>query len=548
MPTWNNNPQIFEINTRVWLTALSRQYGRTIQLHTVPEAVLDDLASYGFDGIWLMGVWQHSPAARRSALNYTHEYRPALPDMTNEDVSGSPYAVYQYTVDRDFGGRRALERIRERFAARGLCLMLDYVPNHMAVDTPLLRSNPGYFVQGYKRDFYNDDFMFFLMEDVWGRTYYPARGRDPYFMPWIDTAQLNAYNPDLRLPTAETLLDIAEQCDGVRCDMAMLMTNGVFQQTWGYYVSEPPDTEFWPDIIPLVKDHYPDFLFTAEVYWDMEYTLQQQGFDYTYDKRLYDRLLEGDAAAIRAHLSADLRYQQKMVRFLENHDEPRAQDTLGDRQPAAAVLTFSLPGASLFFDGQFTGSLVKLPVQLGRAPDEPRNEGLHAFYRKLIAELSAPLYRNGLWHLLEIGPADGSNGSEANLVAHGWHDPASGEYRLVIANVTSHWSQGMVRLHRWPMLAGHEWQLHDVIRESVYTQEGNSLISDGLYVELGPHGFHLFEFDEVQPPPFVQPDTSRQAIDETVEAEAVVLSDDTMEHEVIPAPVERRRKGRRKKK
>src|SRR5690606_525853 len=120
------------------------------------------------------------------------------------------------------------------------------------------------------------------------------------------------------------------------------------------------------------RAEHPDLLFIAEVYWDLEWALQQQGFDYTYDKRLYDRLRAADARPARDHLHAEMAYQERLLRFIENHDEPRAAAAFGvQRSMAAAVLSFTVPGARLLHDGQLEGRTVKTPVQLGRRMAEP---------------------------------------------------------------------------------------------------------------------------------------------------------------------------------
>jgi hypothetical protein len=515
-----DKPYIYEINTRVWLTNLSRRYDKTTTLHTVPDADLDEIASYGVNTVWMMGAWERSPAARRSALNYLHEYRPALPDLTEADVTGSPYAIYRYEIDPDMGGRRGMAAFRRRLADRGLSLMLDFVPNHMATDSPWITHYPGFFVQATPGDYRRDDFGILQTRDHWGRTLYICRGRDPYFPPWIDTAQLNAFNPHLRAFITETLLEIAGQCDGVRCDMAMLMTNRVFEQTWSHYVRDMPRTEYWQDIIPVVKDHYPDFMFTAEVYWDMEYELQQQGFDYTYDKRLYDRLVDGDPEKVRTHLLADHQFQRRSVRFLENHDEPRAADTLGiDRQVSAATLAFTLPGAVLLFDGQLTGSIVKLPVQLGRAPVEPVNEGLRTFYVKLLTDLNQPIYTHGDWRLLDLKPPWGADPTSYNLLAHGWRDTVAVDYRVIVVNLSNQDVQGVVDLSEWFELLDGNWRLYDVVRDEMYERSGAELVNEGLYTLLGPYDFHVFRFEFI-PPPLPHPPTEGDAL-ETSETEII---------------------------
>ena len=155
-----------------------------------------------------------------------------------------------------------------------------------------------------------------------------ACGRDPYFPAWPDVLQLNAFHPGLRQAVIETLLDMAGQCDGVRCDMAMLLLNNIFERTWGLRAGARPETDYWPEIIPAIKRNSPNFKFIAEAYWDLEWELQQQGFDFCYDKKLYDRMEHENAENVRLHLLADMPYQERLVRFIENHDEPRAAATL----------------------------------------------------------------------------------------------------------------------------------------------------------------------------------------------------------------------------
>ena len=191
-----------------------------------------------------------------------------------------------------------------------------------------------------------------------------AYGRDPYFAGWPDTLQLDYGNPSTQEAMVAELLKIAGQCDGVRCDMAMLVLPDVFERTWG---RQPQP--FWPRATHRVREQSPDFCFMAEVYWDLEWTLQQQGFNYAYDKRLYDRLREGLARPVREHFHAGLDYQDKLARFLENHDEPRAAATFNpDIHQAAAIVTFLSPGLRFFHQGQFEGRKKRISPHLVRAP------------------------------------------------------------------------------------------------------------------------------------------------------------------------------------
>ena len=217
----------------------------------------------------------------------------------------------------------------------------------------------------------------------------------PMFCNWMH------FSPGFGERRFKLVFSIAAQCDGVRCDMAMLMLNQIFERTWESRAAQRPPTEYWDDVIPAIKRAHPGFRFIAEAYWDLEWELQQQGFDFCYDKRLYDRLEHDNAASVRLHLCADLAYQDNLLRFLENHDEPRAAAAFSPaKEQAAAVTTFTLPGARLFHEGQFEGRRVRLPVFLGRRPAEPVNKALRAFYEKLLAAINTPIFRDGEWRAL----------------------------------------------------------------------------------------------------------------------------------------------------
>ena len=395
-------PALYQINTRVRLTELSRALGRRATLDDIPDADLDRLSESGFDWIWFLSVWQTGSAAQkvsRANPEWRREFAETLPDLGDEDIAGSGFAIQSYTVHRGLGGDAALARLRERLQKRGLKLMLDFVPNHMAPDHPWLDEHPDYFVPGSESDLARSPRNYCRVQSKKGSLLL-AYGRDPYFDGWPDTLQLNYGNPQLQQAMIGELTRIAGQCDGVRCDMAMLVLPDVFERTWGIR----PDL-FWPKATESVRRKHPGFVFMAEVYWDLEWTMQQQGFDYAYDKRLYDRLREGHARPVREHLRAGLDYQDKLARFLENHDEPRAAATFARAMhEAAAVVTFLSPGLRFFHQGQFDGRRKRISPHLVRAPEEPVDAALRAFYQKLLGVLQQPVFFYGLG-LIALGSA-----------------------------------------------------------------------------------------------------------------------------------------------
>jgi len=278
-----------------------------------------------------------------SNREWLEEYRLLLIDLSDDDVCGSCFAIKSYSVSDRMGGTSAMERLRDRLHHRGLKLMLDFVPNHMAPDHAWVQTHPEFFVQGTEALLAREPQNYCRVPLSTGEAIF-AYGRDPYFAGWLDTLQLNYGNPSLQAAMLGELLNIARLCDGVRCDMAMLVLPEIFQRVWGMAIDP-----FWQPATQKVRHQHPDFVFMAEVYWDMEWTLQQCGFDYTYDKCLYDRLEEQHVVPVREHFWADLDYQTKSVRFLENHDEPRAARTFpSDLHRAAAILTFLSPGLRFF--------------------------------------------------------------------------------------------------------------------------------------------------------------------------------------------------------
>jgi len=486
---WPKHPIMYEINTWVWLNELSRRYKKSITLDSIPDSEWDAIADLQVDAVWLMGVWERSPAGIRIARELPvlqEEYRRALPGFTREDVAGSPYCVHCYVVDEHLGGPKCLAKARKELAKRNMRLILDFVPNHVAPDHPWVLEHPEYFIQGSADDCAQKTGEFFRAGDK-----IIACGRDPYFPPWTDTAQVNAFHPGLRKAAIETVSSIASQCDGMRCDMAMLLINNIFEKTWGQRAGKRPETEYWQEILQAVRKKYPETLFMAEAYWGLEWELQQQGFNYCYDKRLYDRLVHDNAESVRLHLLADLSYQDKLVRFIENHDEPRAAATFpAQKQRAAAVTILTLPGAKLLHEGQFAGCRVKLPVQLGRRPIEPADGGLQTFYQKLLKAVNSKAFREGEWQLCErSGWPD--NQSYKNLVAWCWSH--GNERYLIILNLSDARAQGRVLLCG-DELSGRMWQLTDLFTNEVYERYGSEMMQSGLFVDLAPWGVHFFSF------------------------------------------------------
>ncbi len=492
------HPLLYEINTRVLLGERARRLGRRATLDDLPDDLLDDVRADGFTWVWLLGVWQTGAAGRsisRTRQDWREEFRRALPDLREEDICGSPFAVQLYGVHADFGGDAALARMRARLAQRGLGLMLDFVPNHTARDHAWAQIHPEYYVHGTEADLAREPENYARVR-TGGTAHVLAHGRDPHSLGWPDTLQLNYRHDGLRKAMVDELRRIASRCDGVRCDMAMLLLPEVIERTWGERSrpvngSRPVDAPFWPLAIEAVRREHPDFLFMAEVYWDLEEQLQQFGFDFTYDKRLYDRLRSGAAGVVRESLRAPLAFQDRSVRFLENHDEERAAAVFApEAHRAAAVVAYLLPGLRLFHEGQLEGRKVRVSMHLGRRREEPVDVQLRDFYRQLLACLRRPEAR-GRWRSSECRPAWPGNDSFDGFIAFTWEGEA-GRALLVAVNFTPTRGQCFAPV-RLPWIARRQVTFTDLLSDVRYERDGDDLEARGLYLDIPGWGRHVFE-------------------------------------------------------
>lgn len=459
-------PLLYEAFARVWLAESGAR-----SLADIPDATLDHLAAAGFDHLWLMGVWSIGtlgPEIARHHEGVARDLDVMLPGWTAADVVGSPYAIAAYTVDPLLGGDAALAALRTRLATRGIRLILDFVPNHTARDHHWIHDSPELYVH-----------------EADGAI---ACGKDPYFPPWTDTAQLDHRLACTRDRVIATLRAIAERCDGVRCDMSMLVLSEIFARTWDHLPASPQQPlatgELWTDAIHAVRTHHPDFTFLAEAYWDLEGRLQRLGFDFTYDKALYDRLLHGDAAAIRAHLARDLEYQDRSVRFVENHDEPRIAHELSPARRAAALLiAMTVPGMRFVHDGQIEGRRIRTSVHLGRRVAEVPDPVALSLHATVFELLRLPALQDGAFRALA---ATGS------IIAHRWEHRRGSVIVAVNYADAEATAAFPVELHG---IEGRSVVLHDRLSGTDYARDGAELVDParGLFVRLGPWQAHVFE-------------------------------------------------------
>ncbi len=492
---------LLEINTRVWLKEQSwaRGSASSPDLSRIPDDQLRAWTDLGLDWIWFMGVWDPSPRSREICLGHEglmREFHEILPSGVPRAVVGSPYAIRSYTLNPALGDEGTLDRLREKMARFNLRLMLDFVPNHTATDHPWTLSHPKFYICGTERDLAERPGDFFRSAS--GAIL--AHGRDPYFPPWTDTAQINYANADAQATMIELLLELAKHCDGLRCDMAMLVTRGVFEKTWQQELNLGAPTEFWETAIPAIRCAHPNFRMMAEVYWDMESALQRMGFDYTYDKRLYDHLVHGDIVAAREHLRhCAPSFAARCARFIENHDEPRAEAAFGIRHRAAALISAALPGLMIHHEGQWDGKKIRLPVQLDERPHETENNELAWWYRRLTMAASREPFRNGECLVLPVREAWPGNPTHANILAIGRKSGAKNgdahnhgdRFGLAVANLGPTQSQCYVDLPA-SELHGSSLNFRDLVNGTLYERSTAELREKGMFFDLTPGEGHLF--------------------------------------------------------
>jgi len=490
------HPHLYEISTWAWLEKLSARAGRLITVADIPDTEWDALAHLGFNAIWLMGVWRRSPESRRIALadpSNVPQYDRALPGWKPADVVGSPYSVAEYAPDPRIGSWDELDGVREKLHARGMALFLDFVGNHTALDHPWTRDHPDFYVQGAQGDFDNDPSLFYRIETP-KQPLFLAHGKDPYFPPWTDTLQLNHFSLPMRAAQLATLRMIAQHCDAVRCDMAMLHLNDIFGKNWSRLLkgTNPPATEFWAEVRLAV----PNLILLAEAYWGTERRLLDLGFSFAYDKELYDAVRDVVLPNVRSRLNDDLAYQSHLTRFLENHDESRTAAVFGaERLASAATLMGTLPGMRLYHQGEFDGSKIHLPITLRMAADETPDPSAAAFFAKILRITAEDVFHRGAWNLLTVTPE--GDAPPDGLIVYEWASENS--WKVIAVNLAGVPSQGRVHFGG-RSLPAKEYVFYDELNDVRYVRAGDEMRGAGLFVRREGFEAHIFDVSPLPQP------------------------------------------------
>lgn len=382
--------KLFQINTRNLLKDLEID-----SVSKIPLSFWHNLKSQGFGMIWMLGVWQICDFSSQYA-----KQNPNLFDLANnadltlvhKEFVGSCFAIEDYDFDPKIGSNQDFLKLKQDLNSLGFKLILDFIPNHFGRSTKLLQTNPEIFLTALENRFGQ---TFEVQQENESKqsknstfVYY---GKDPHFEPWIDTVQLDYTKLATRKFMQSRLQSIANVCDGIRCDMAMLILPKVFNQTWKLAIENQDfDQDFWQESIASIKAKDPNFIFLAEVYWDLESQIYELGFDYVYNKDFLDSLLTSNGQWLEQSLKIP-----NSIFNLENHDEPRSTKLFLNREKlsAIAILVFS-PGLQLYQNGQIEGNSTRLPIQLCAKQIFPTDFGLQTFYFGLFNLVSGDLFRD----------------------------------------------------------------------------------------------------------------------------------------------------------
>ena len=405
-------------NAYVWLDQLSKEYGRPIaRLDLIPDEELDTLARWGFTGLWLIGLWERSPASRK------------IKQMCgNPDAVASAYSLFDYQIAADLGGEEAYQNLRNRAWERGIRLASDMVPNHVGIDARWVIEHPDWFVSLdyspfpsytfngpdlswdervgiHLEDHYytrSDAAVVFKRVDHWtGSEKYIYHGNDGTSMPWNDTAQLNYLNPEVREAVIQKILHVARRFPVIRFDAAMTLAKRHYQRLWfpepgtgGAIPSRAENgltkaefdarmpNEFWREVVDRVAQEVPDTLLLAEAFWLMEgYFVRTLGMHRVYNSAFMNMLRDEDNAKYRSviknTLEFDRRILKRYVNFMNNPDERTAVDQFGkgDKYFGICTMLATMPGLPMFGHGQVEGFTEKYGMEFRRAYWDEQPDG-----------------------------------------------------------------------------------------------------------------------------------------------------------------------------
>jgi len=499
-----NHKLVYQIDIREFFYRHKSKNPSIKNLLDLPAEFFDDLKSIGVDFLWLLGIYEPSLASREISISMKDlhkKYYSSLPDWKEEDVIGSPYAITSYKISREFGGEEVYKKFREKIRKNyKLKVILDFVPNHFAIDSPVVQKHPEFFIRATEeqKNQRPDDF---ITLNINGKEYIFAHGREPFSPVWKDTLQIDYRSKSAREFMMKELLKLSKKCDGVRCDMSMLLLSDVFFDNWKDYPLPddyvPAAQEFWSDAISKVKKENPDFIFIAEVYWHREGDLLNLGFDYVYDKIIYEFLVNNQVDLINEYIKQNYTNRKNRFIFLENHDEQRSAHIFtSSKLQAGATLIYTLPGMKLIYDGQLEGREFHHAIQLRRLQEENEKSYIKTFYRTLFSAIKKSSIPEAYFKLLEPIPAWEGSPAYHNFIIYLYEDEKFNK-DLVVINLSPYQSQCKVKIESYDVI-NKKFLIKDRLSDEEYVRDGNEMFYQGLYLDLKPYQSQIFEFIKVE--------------------------------------------------
>ena len=499
-----NQNLVYQIDIREFFFRHQSKNPTIKNLLDLPSEFFDELKSLGVDFLWLLGIFEPSQISREISISMKElhkKYSSSLLDWTEDDVIGSPYAITSYKISKQFGGEEIYIKFRDKIRKDfKLKVILDFVPNHFAIDSPVVQKHPEFFIQANEeqKNKKPDDF---IVLNVKNKEYIFAHGREPYSPVWKDTVQVDYRSKSVRDFMIKELLKLSKKCDGLRCDMSMLLLSDVFLENWkdfkipADYV--PTAKEFWFDAISKVKKENPEFVFIAEVYWHREDDLLALGFDYVYDKIIYEFLIDNRVDLINEYIKKNFSYQRNRFVFLENHDEQRSAHIFpDDKLMSAATLIYTLPAMKLIYDGQLEGREFHHAIQLRRLQNEEVNSHIKNFYKKLFYAIKKSSIAGYYFKLLKPIPAWEGNPAYLNFIIYLYEDEKFNK-DLVVINLSPYQSQCKVKIESYDLI-DKKFLIKDRLSDEEYLRDGNEMFHQGLYLDLKPYQSQIFEFIKVE--------------------------------------------------
>lgn len=495
-----NHRLVYQVDIREIVNRFRIDKNSNTKLSYIPDEFFADLKNLGVEFFWPLGIFEPSRDSRRISVEMKElhkKYYESLPDWKEEDVIGSPYAITQYKIAKSLGGEEDYKKFRLKLKNKfKLKIILDFVPNHFAIDSPIAQKHPDFFVKAPEDLRSINPYEYYSLK-IKDKEYLLAHGKEPFSPVWKDTLQLDYRSKKVREFMINELLKLSSKCDGVRCDMSMLLLSDIFFNNWKNnplpqdYV--PAAKEFWFEAIKKVKNKKPDFVFIAEVYWSRENDLLELGFDYVYEKKLYDMLIDQPVDLVNEYIKKIFPYQRKRFLFLENHDEQRSAHIFPpDKLKAVATLIYTLPSMKLIYDGQLEGRKFHHAIQLKRLQKEVIDAELKNFYKKLLTGIKNSTIPNSYFKILQPMPAWEGNPAFHNFIAYIYEDDKLNK-DLVVINLAPYQSQCKIKIESYDLL-GKKFLIKDRLSDEEYFRDGSEMFNQGLYLDLKPYQSQIFEF------------------------------------------------------